>query len=186
MGIEQEAGALVLAVAREIATAIGLVLTRLTIAGEGETLDDYGALDRRCVLSLPWRRWAALESPRPSQALRRELLPRRMRLREDWLTGDEQELVVVLCGVRSLSERLSCCFVFHHHWRALALEPDQLLSLCCEVLLERVLRETHRSLRVLFWVVEWWGALRRRKGDLFGAARWARPVDGRSGRHSRR
>ena len=155
MGIEQEAGALVLAVAREIATAIGLVLTRLTIAGEGETLDYYGALDRRCVLSLPWGRWAALESPRPSQGLRRKLLPRRMRLREDWLTGDEQELVVVLGGVRSLSERLSCCFIFCH-WRALALEPDQLLSLCCEVLLQRVLRETHCYLLDLFWVEELW------------------------------
>lgn len=172
MGIEQEAGALVLAVAREIATAIGLVLTRLTIAGEGETLDDYGALDRRCVLSLPWWRWAALESPRPSQALRRKLLPRRVRLRKDWLAGDEQELVVVLCGVRSLSERLSCGFIFHARWRTLALEPDQLLSLRCEVLLERVLRETDRYLRDLFWVVELWGALSRRDGHLFGAARW--------------
>ena len=172
MGIEQEAGALVLAVAREIATAIGLVLTRLTIAGEGETLDDYGALDRRCVLSLPWWRWAALESPRPSQALRRKLLPRRVRLRKDWLAGDEQELVVVLCGVRSLSERLSCGFIFHARWRTLALEPDQLLSLRCEVLLERVLRETDRYLRDLFWVVELWGALSRRDGHLFGAAWW--------------
>ena len=172
MGIEQEAGALVLAVAREIATAIGLVLTRLTIAGEGETLDDYGAPDRRYILSLPWWRWAALESPRPSQALRRKLLPPRVRLRKDWLTGDEQELVVVLCGVGSLSERLSCGFIFQARWRTRALEPDQLLSLRCEVLLERVLRETHRYLRDLFWVEELWRALGRRDGHLFGAARW--------------